>query len=154
MGEPPPSRISPEPRQRLAVAPGVNIPLDELTIRASRSSGPGGQHVNTSDTRVEARFDVAHSPSLPDEVRGRLLQRLAGRLSRGGLVRVVAQGHRSQLRNREDAIARLAALLARALEEEPPRVPSRPTVGARIRRRQQKQHRGALKRSRAPVDED
>lgn len=154
MAEPPPQSTSPEPGRQLVVSQGVSIPLEELIVRASRSSGPGGQHVNTSDTRVEVRFDVAHSPSLSEEVRGRLLERLAGRLSRSGLVRVVAQGHRSQLRNREDAIARLTALLSRALEEEPPRVPTRPTAGARIRRRQEKQQRGALKRSRAPVDEE
>lgn len=139
---------------RLAIGRGLSIPLDEFEIRASRSSGPGGQHVNTSDTRVEVRFDVVTSPSLPELVRARLLERLGGRLSRAGIVRVVAQGHRSQLRNRADALARMGDLLSRALEEQPPRVPSRPTMGARFRRRRDKQLRGAVKRSRGPVDDE
>jgi len=139
---------------RLEIGRGVSIPLEEFEMRASRASGPGGQHVNTSDTRVELRFDVASSPSLPEAVRALLLERLGDRLSRAGIVRVVAQGHRSQLRNREAALARMGSLLSRALEEQPPRVPSRPTVGARLRRRRDKQLRGALKRSRGPVDDE
>ena len=138
----------------LDIGRGVTIPLDEFEMRASRASGPGGQHVNTSDTRVEVRFDVANSPSLPEAVRALLLERLGDRLSRAGIVRVVAQGHRSQLRNREDALERMHALLSRALEEQPPRVPSRPTAGALFRRRADKQHRGALKRARGPVDDE
>jgi ribosome-associated protein len=138
----------------LDIGRGVTIPLDEFEMRASRASGPGGQHVNTSDTRVEVRFDVANSPSLPEAVRALLLDRLGDRLSRAGIVRVVAQGHRSQLRNREAALARMASLLSRALEEQPPRLPSRPTVGARLRRRRDKQLRGSLKRSRGPVDDE
>lgn len=139
---------------RLTLRPGLSIPLEEFEMRTSRSSGPGGQHVNTSDTRVELRFDVVNSPSLPEAVRARLLERLCGRLSRAGIVRVVAQGHRSQLRNREDALARMGALLSRALEELPPRVASRPTTGSLSRRRKDKQLRGALKRSRSPVDDE
>ena len=144
----------PERGDRLVIGRGLAIPLDEFEIRASRASGPGGQHVNTSDTRVEVRFNVATSPSLPEAVRARLLERLGGRLSRAGIVRVVAQGHRSQLRNREAALARMGALLSRALEEQPPRVPSRPTAGARLRRRRDKQLRAALKRSRNQVDDE
>ncbi len=139
---------------RLVIGRGLAIPLDELEMRASRASGPGGQHVNTSDTRVEVRFDVANSPSLPEAVRARLLERLGSRLSRAGIVRVVAQGHRSQLRNREAALARMGALLSRALEEPPPRVPSRPTAGALFRRRREKQLRAALKRARNQVDDE
>jgi len=138
----------------LPIGRGLSIPLDEFEVRASRSSGPGGQHLNTSDTRVEVRFDVLHSPSLPEAARTVLLERLAGRLSRAGIVRVVAQGHRSQLRNREDAFARMGTLLARALEEQPQRVPGRPTAGALLRRRRDKQFRAALKRSRSRVENE
>jgi ribosome-associated protein len=124
------------------------LPARELQWRFSRSSGPGGQSVNTADSRVELSFDVARSPSLPAYQRDRVLERLRGRLV-DGVLTVVASEHRSQLRNREAARDRLAATLRAALEPAPPkRRPTRPTAGARRRRLDDKARRGAVKRLR------
>jgi ribosome-associated protein len=124
------------------VAPGVRVPFDELTWRFSASSGPGGQHVNTSNTRAEVRFDVAGSPSLPTWARDRLLARL------GPSVAAVASDERSQARNRSAALDRLAARLTRALETVPERTPTRPTRASQRRRLEAKRRRGARKRER------
>jgi ribosome-associated protein len=135
----------------LAVAPGVWIPLHELTWRFSTSSGPGGQHVNTSNTRAEVRFDVAASPSLPTWARDRLMVRL------GPVVAVAAGDDRSQARNRAAAIERLQHRLARALATAPDRTPTRPTRASQRRRLEAKRNRGARKRERrfqARPDED
>jgi ribosome-associated protein len=124
------------------------IPAGELRERFSRSSGPGGQSVNTTDSRVELSFDIAHSPSLPERERNRALARLAGRLT-GGVVMVAAETERSQLMNREAARARLAALLREAIAPPPPpRVPTKPTRGARERRLADKRRRAQTKRTR------
>ena len=128
-------------------------PESELSWRFSRSSGPGGQGVNTTDSRVELSFDVAHSPSLPAHLRARALARLHPRLV-DGVLTVVATEHRSQLRNRDAARERLVALLAVALAPDPPpRRPTRPTVGSRRRRLDAKARRGAVKRLRGRPDE-
>jgi ribosome-associated protein len=138
----------------LRVRPGLVLPADELVERFSRSSGPGGQSVNTTDSRVELRFDLAGSPSLPPTVRERLLHRLAGRLVDGAIV-VVASEHRSQLRNREAARARLATLLRDALAPPPPpRRPTRPSRSARERRLTEKRQRSEAKRRRSAVRPD
>lgn len=131
----------------------VVVPEHELAWRFSRSSGPGGQSVNTADTRVELSYDVARSPALPETLRARALERLAGRLV-GGVLTVTASEHRSQLRNREAAAARLAALL-RAAVAPPPRArrPTRPSAGARERRLESKRQRGTVKRLRQQPDE-
>src|ERR671935_1369313 len=97
------------------VTPEVAIPVEELEFRASRASGPGGQGVNTTDSRVELRFDLAGSPSLPAEAKARALRRLASRVDSTGTLRVVAQAQRSQLANRRAAIERFAELLGNAL---------------------------------------
>lgn len=132
---------------------GVDIPDTELRWRFSRSSGPGGQSVNTSDTRVELVFDVEGSPSLPDHLRQRALSRLANRLSDGLLV-IAASQHRSQFRNRADARARLADVLDAALAPPPPtRRPTRPTRGSKERRLAGKKRRGELKALRRKPDE-
>jgi len=128
-------------------------PESELTWRFSRSSGPGGQGVNTTDSRVELSFDVARSPTLPTHLRARALARLHRRLV-DGVLTVVATEHRSQLRNREAARERLDALLAGALAPDPaPRRPTRPTAGSRRRRLDAKTRRGAIKRLRGRPDE-
>ena len=135
----------------LTVAPGVTIPLHELTWRFSASSGPGGQHVNTSNTRAEVRFDVAGSPSLPEWARDRLMARL------GPVVAIAAGDDRSQARNRAAAIDRLRRRLARALETAPDRTPTRPTRASQRRRLDAKHRLGARKRERrfrARPDED
>jgi ribosome-associated protein len=124
------------------------IPAGELRERFSRSSGPGGQSVNTTDSRVELSFDIAKSPSLPERERNRALSRLASRLS-DGVLTVAAETERSQLMNRDAARARLAAILKDAIAPPPPpRVPTKPTRGARERRLADKRRRGRVKRGR------
>ena len=124
------------------------LPARELHWRFSRSSGPGGQGVNTADSRVELSFDLGRSPSFPQHLRERAERRLAGRLV-DGVLTVVASEHRSQLRNRDAARERLAALLREAVAPEPPaRRPTRPTTGAKRRRLDAKARRGAIKRLR------
>ena len=124
------------------------LPARELHWRFSRSSGPGGQGVNTADSRVELSFDLARSPSFPPHLRDRAEGRLAGRLV-DGVLTVVASERRSQLRNRDAARERLAALLREATAPEPPaRRPTRPTTGAKRRRLDAKARRGAIKRLR------
>jgi ribosome-associated protein len=127
----------------------VVIPDAELGWRFSRSSGPGGQHVNTSDTAAELSFDVAASAALPPAYKERALRRLAGRLV-GGVLTVRAEEYRSQLRNREAAKARLSALLAEATAPPPKaRRPTKPSRRARQRRVDDKRRRGEVKRGRS-----
>jgi ribosome-associated protein len=132
----------------LRVTGRLTIPAGELHERFSRSSGPGGQSVNTTDSRVELSFDVQRSPSLPERDRERALRRLAGRLT-GGVLTVASSAERSQLLNREAARARLAGLLREALAPPPrPRVPTKPSRAARERRLRDKRRRAETKRSR------
>jgi ribosome-associated protein len=132
----------------LDVSPALQLPLAELEYRASRSGGPGGQHVNTSSTRVEVWWDVAASPSLSEEQRQRLLARLASRLDGAGRLRLVSSGSRSQLRNREEVTERLRELVARALVVPKVRKRTRPSRAAKAARLEQKRRRAALKRDR------
>jgi ribosome-associated protein len=129
---------------------GITIPEHELSWRFSRSHGPGGQSVNTSDSRVELSFDVATSRSLPPALKDRALRSLAGRLT-AGVVTVVASESRSQLQNREAAAARLERLMTDATAPPArPRRSTRPTRAAVQRRRQDKERRSQLKRLRRP----
>jgi ribosome-associated protein len=124
------------------------LPERELRWRFSRASGPGGQGVNTTDSRVELSFDLARSPSVPDHLRERALTRLRSRLV-DGVLTVVASEHRSQLRNREAARERLAGTLRAATEPDPPtRRPTKPSKGAKRRRLDAKTRRGQIKRLR------
>lgn len=124
------------------------MPASELTERFSRSSGPGGQGVNTTDSRVELSYDVLRAPSVPDHLRSRLLARLSGRLV-DGVLTVVASEHRSQLDNRRAARERLAQQLREAAAPPPPaRRPTRPTRGSKERRLDAKKRRGETKRGR------
>ena len=133
----------------LRVSPSCAIPLEELQWRFSASGGPGGQHANTSNTRAEVRFDVAGSPSLGPRQRARLLERL------GPEVRVVASDERSQARNRQLALERLAARLAEALRIQTPRTPTRPTRSSQRVRVETKRRRGEVKRGRGrPAPDD
>ena len=127
----------------LRVSRSCAIPLDELSWRFTGSGGPGGQHANTSNTRVEVRFSVAESPSLGPRQRARLLERL------GPVVRVVASDERSQARNRALALDRLRARLADALRIDPPRRPTAPSRSATRARLDAKKRRSDVKRSRA-----
>ncbi|CAL9482337.1 alternative ribosome rescue aminoacyl-tRNA hydrolase ArfB [Streptomyces sp. enrichment culture] len=127
----------------------VSLPEAELMWRFSRSSGPGGQHVNTTDSQVELRFDIAASTALPEVWKQRALERLAGRLV-DGVVTVRASEHRSQWRNREAAAVRLAALLAEATAPPPkPRRPTRIPRGINERRLREKKARAETKRGRS-----
>ncbi|MEU2024944.1 alternative ribosome rescue aminoacyl-tRNA hydrolase ArfB [Streptomyces sp. NPDC016469] len=130
----------------------VSLPEAELMWRFSRSSGPGGQHVNTSDSQVELRFDLAATEALPEVWKERALERLAGRLT-GGVIAVRASEHRSQWRNRETAAVRLAALLAEASAPPPrPRVKKKVPRGINERRLREKKQRGDTKRGRSGRD--
>ena len=130
------------PGDLLEVGHGISVPLHELSWRFSASGGPGGQHVNTANTRAEVRFDIARSPSLPEWARGRLLARL------GPTVAVTASDRRSQLRNRELALERLAERLGTALHRDPPRRATRPTKASQRRRVEAKRRNGDRKRDR------
>src|ERR671935_2462805 len=136
--------------ERLRITPEVAIPAEELEFRASRASGPGGQGVNTTDSRVELRFDLAGSPSLPEAARARALRRLGARVDARGVLRVVAQAQRSQLANRRAATERFAELLADALAGPPQRRATRPSARARAERLQAKRRRAATKSLRRP----
>lgn len=137
----------------LPVRRGWVVPERELRWRFSRASGPGGQGVNTTDSRVELSFDLAGSPGVPDHLRERAGQRLRNRLVEGVLT-VVASEHRSQLRNREAARARLTILLREATDPDPPtRRPTKPSKGARRRRTDAKTRRGAIKKLRGRPEE-
>jgi ribosome-associated protein len=126
----------------------IGIGEDEIAESFIRSSGPGGQNVNKLATAVQLRFDVRHSPSLPDEVRARL-ERFAGkRLTRDGVLVITAQRHRTQDRNRDDALERLIALIRAAAVRPTPRRPTRPTLGSKLRRLEGKKRRSGIKAQR------
>ena len=132
------------------------LTLDPAEIEESfvRATGPGGQHVNTTSTAVQLRFDVRHSPSLTDDVRHRL-ERLAGRrLTRDGVLVLMAQGQRSQKRNREEALDRLVALIREAARPPRPRKKTRVTKAAKRRRVDDKKHHGAIKSLRSKRADD
>jgi ribosome-associated protein len=138
----------------LEVTDGLIIPARELHWKFSRSSGPGGQHVNTSDSRVQLTWSVAESTALDDELREVVLDRLGQRLVAGAITITVSE-QRSQLQNRRRALDNLAALLQDALERPaPPRRPTRPTRGSARRHRAAKEHRSEIKqhRQRPPAD--
>jgi ribosome-associated protein len=138
----------------LEVSPGLTIPAAELQWRFSRSSGPGGQHVNTSDSRVQLTWSVAESAVLTDEQRDRLLERLGARLV-GGAIAVTVSRERSQLRNRELALEALATRIRSALAPPAPtRRPTRPTRGSARRHLAAKQQRSATKQQRRRPSDD
>jgi ribosome-associated protein len=132
----------------LQIRPGVAIPLAEVDLRTSRSSGPGGQHANVTASRVEAVFDVAASEALTESQKARIAARLGPRVT------AAAQDTRSQLRNRELALERLAERLAHALEVRRPRTATRPTKASKRRRVDAKKRRGEVKRGRRRPTED
>jgi ribosome-associated protein len=132
---------------------GHVIPPDELSWRFSRSPGPGGQSVNTTESRVELSYDLEGSDALPPALKERALRALAGRMT-SGVITVTASEHRSQLRNREAAADRMSALLTEATAPPPrARRPTRPSRAARERRLADKQRRSEVKRLRRPGDE-
>jgi ribosome-associated protein len=132
----------------MVVRRGVAVPLSEITVRASRSSGPGGQHANVTASRVEAVFDVAASSALSEAQKQRVIERLGPRVT------AVSQDSRGQARNRELALERLRDRLADALKERRPRRPTAPTAAARRRRLEAKRRAAARKRTRQTPSED
>jgi ribosome-associated protein len=137
----------------IRITDAIAIDERELEERFIRASGPGGQNVNKLSSAVQLRFDVRHSPNLSADVRARL-ERLAGsRLTRAGVLVITAQRHRTQERNRQDALERLIELIRRAAVAPIPRRPTRPTAGSRERRLESKERRSRLKglRQRKPA---
>src|SRR5690349_10556418 len=140
------SRMAAMPGESMRVTRSVILPLDEIELRFSRSSGPGGQHAQRSETRVEAVFDVESSSALTPAQKRRVVARA------GPVLRAIAQDERSQWRNRELAVERLVAALREALRVERRRVPTKPSAAARERRLEEKRRRGERKRLRRPPD--
>ncbi len=138
------SRMAVIPRESIQVTSRLAIPLEEVELRYSRSSGPGGQHAQKTETRVEAVFDVERSQTLSNSQRERLLSRV------GPAVRAVAQDERSQSRNRELALDRLAQMIGAGLRVPRKRRPTKPTAAARERRLEAKKRRGTTKKLRRP----
>lgn len=132
----------------------LTIPARELTFRATRSGGPGGQHANTSATRVELTWNVRSAPSLSERRREIILARLGHRIDADGTLRLVADTHRSQHRNRQEVTERFAALLADALRPRKTRKPTRPSRASRERRLSGKKKRGEIKKLRGRVRPD
>ena len=149
----PPDGDGPRLANPIRITAGLALDPSEIHESFIRAGGPGGQHVNTTATAVQLRFDVRQSPSLPDDVRRRL-ERLAGsRLTRDGVLVLQAQGHRSQKRNREDALARLVELVREAARPPVPRKKTKPSKAAKRRRLDDKKKHGALKAlRRTPAD--
>ncbi|MBE1159587.1 alternative ribosome rescue aminoacyl-tRNA hydrolase ArfB [Dyella acidiphila] len=133
----------------LSVSRSIVLPDSELVVRFLRADGPGGQHVNRTESAVELRFDVLHSPSLPDDVRARLLARSDRRLTDEGVLVIQARRFRDQGRNREDARERLLEILRAALVVPKKRVATKPTRASQKRRLEGKQQRGKLKQARS-----
>jgi len=138
----------------LVVNSRVTIPAAELVFTASRSSGPGGQHVNTSDTRIQLRWNLLGTTALTDSQRERVRRALASRLTEGGEIILASDRHRSQHRNREEVARRLAALVRAALVPPRPRKATRPTRASREKRLAEKKRRAAIKKGRGKPEGD
>lgn len=130
------------------------IPGHEIRLTHATSGGPGGQHANKVATRVELRWNVGSSPSLGPRQRARIMQGLRGRIDNSGVLRLSSDRYRSQLRNREDVLERLASLVAMALKPAKKRVATAPSVAARERRLREKRRRGEIKRARRGLPDD
>jgi ribosome-associated protein len=145
---------TPPEHDGIVITDELTIPQAELRFRASRSGGPGGQHVNTSATRIELEFDVDRSPSLTDAQRAAIRARLANRIAADGVLRLASRLSRSQHRNREDVTARFQRLLADALRERKPRKKTKVPRAVQEARLQEKKRRGQTKKQRGPVSPD
>ncbi len=132
----------------------LRLPLSEVQYRTTRSSGPGGQHVNKAETQVELLFDVAHSPSLTSAQRQRILSKLKNQLDQEGVLHLTAQSERSQLRNRAIVTARFQEVLAAALRVPKKRRPTRPTAASKTKRLESKKRRGQIKQLRRSMSDE
>jgi len=137
----------------LVVTPDLFVPRAELTFRATRSGGPGGQHVNTSSTRVELAWDVGASPSLSDDQRALLREKLANRINGEGELLLVAGGSRSQHQNKEEVVERFVEIVREALHVPKKRKKTRPPRAAHEKRLESKKHRSEIKKMRGRVED-
>ena len=138
----------------LNITPSIVIDENEIQLDFIRASGPGGQYVNKAATAVQLRFDVHNSPSLPADVRQRLMRLAGSRMTEEGTLIITAQRFRSQERNRQDAVDRLAALIRKAAEKPKLRRKTKPSLAAKQRRLDAKRRRGKTKRLRRPISGD
>jgi ribosome-associated protein len=136
------------------INPALSIPRAELDYRATRSGGPGGQHVNTSATRVELTWNVKASPALDDAQRARILAKLAKRITEDGVLRLTSSGSRSQHQNKEDVTERFARMIEQALRQPKPRRKTKPTRASKEARLQQKKRRSETKSRRGRIAPD
>lgn len=138
----------------IEITPWLRIGEDDLVWKATRASGPGGQHVNKTSTAIELRFDVRNSPYLPDDVKQRLEKLAGGRLTQDGVLVLFSQGSRSQEMNRQDALDRLVDLIRRATEKPKPRKATKPTYSSKLKRLETKTKRATVKSGRGRVRMD
>ncbi|MCH7542047.1 MAG: aminoacyl-tRNA hydrolase [Proteobacteria bacterium] len=137
----------------IRITPSIAIAESEIEERFIRASGPGGQNVNKLASAVQLRFDAAHSPSLPDEVRARLIRLAGKRVNAAGVLVIEAKRYRSQAQNRADALDRLTKLILRASERPRPRRQTKPGAASKERRLEAKRQRARIKRTRAAVSD-
>ncbi len=138
----------------IQITPAIAIDEGEIQEEFIRASGPGGQNVNKVATAVQLRFDVAHSPSLPDDVRQRLARLAGRRMTEEGVLIIEARRFRTQARNRQDAVDRLVALIRKAAEKPRPRRKTSPTPASKRQRLEDKHRRGEIKRLRRSIQSD